>query len=93
MPEYIKDKINLDPSAMRKIQFVISNKNRIKLFNEVSYYKNIYSAVDEKTLLNAVINKYVNMKIHKLIYFNIDKDLENHRKKIIDTFKFYDDIY
>ena len=93
MPEFVKEKINLDISALRKLNFVIPKKNRIKLFNEVSYYKKIYSAVDEIKIFNAVINKYVNMKIHNRIYFNIDNDLENHRKKIIETFKFYDDIY
>jgi hypothetical protein len=79
MTNYTKEKITLEPSSMRKLNYILSKKDRNKLFDECSYYKSIYSGLDDTILLNALINKYVNMKIHNRIYMRNDKDLKKHR--------------
>ena len=93
MTNYIKEKIILEPSAMRKLNFVLNKKDRNKLFDECSYYKKIYSGINDITLLNALINKYVNMKLYKRIYMKNNKDFQQHKEEIKEVFKYYDVLY
>ena len=67
--------------------------DRNKLFDECSYYKKIYSGVDDTMLLNALINKYVNMKLYKRVYMKNNKDFNQHREEIKEAIKYYDLLY
>ena len=89
MSKIIKEQIKISPSANRKIYFMFNDKTRIKIFDECSYYKKLYSAVDDKTLIEAIINKYVNMKLYNRKYLNNNKDVKEHKKRILEEFKFY----
>ena len=93
MTNYIKEKIILEPSSMRKLNYILSNKDKNKLFDECSYYKKIYSGVDDTMLLNALINKYVNMKLYKRVYMKNNKDFNQHREEIKEAIKYYDLLY
>jgi hypothetical protein len=93
MSIYIREEINLEPSAMRKLQFIFNKKERKKIFDECSYYKNIYNAVDDKIILNALINKYVNIKLYKREYMKNDKDFKQHKENIKVAFNGYNLLY
>lgn len=90
MTNYIKEKIILEPSSMRKLNYILSKKDRNKLFDECSYYKTIYSGLDDINLLNALINKYVNMKLHNRIYMKNDEDFKQHKEELKETYQFYE---
>ena len=80
-----KKEIKLNNSAMRKLYYIFNDKERKKIFNEVSFYKDIYNAVDDDKLIYAVIDKNLKTKIHKVIFLD-DKD---KIKEYNECFKLY----
>ena len=64
----ILDDVKLNISSLRKFYYILSQKDKINLGLEYNYYLIKYSAVDKASLITALINKYINIKLHKRIY-------------------------
>lgn len=62
------DDVKINISALRKFYYILTQKDKINIGLEYNYYMGIYSAVDKSTIITALINKYINMKLHKIIY-------------------------
>jgi len=75
--------IKMSVSSHRKFFYIIrSYKERQKIINETTFYKSIYSGVELYKILEAVINKYIKKKIHKMMFIEPDKQrIEDHIKE------------
>jgi hypothetical protein len=68
------DRLKINPSALRKFFYIIRTDNeRRKILNEASFYKTIYNGVEQNKILEAVIEKYIKIKIHKRFFIDPDK--------------------
>lgn len=62
------DDVKINISTLRKFYYILTQKDKINLGLEYNYYMGIYSAVDKASIITALINKYINMKLYKRIY-------------------------
>jgi hypothetical protein len=76
----IKEEIKLSVSALRKLNFIFKGKEREKIFNEASFYKSLYSAISDKQILEAVIDKHIKSKIHKIIFLDDEKKIKEYNE-------------
>lgn len=68
------EQLKISQSALRKFFYIIrTNKERNKILNEASFYKTIYDGEEINKILEAVINKYIKIKIHKCLFIDPDK--------------------
>jgi|APFre7841882793_1041355.scaffolds.fasta_scaffold14922_3 hypothetical protein len=68
------EQLKISPSCYRKFFYVITtDKERRKILNEASFYKTIYNGVEQNKILEAVINKYIKMKIHNRFFIDPNK--------------------
>lgn len=65
--------INLSVSAFRKFHYILSKTDKINIGSEFKLYSELYSAVDRSLLINALINKYINIKLYKRQYLRPNK--------------------
>ena len=54
----------------------------------MTYYKSIYNAVEDEVLFEVVVNKYLKMKLHNVVFPNILKDVNEYKKKIKEEYKY-----
>ena len=85
-----KDRININPSSLRKFYYIIrSDKERKKILDEASFYKKIYIAVDDKIILETVIEKYIKMRLFNVKYLDNNKDIEEYKKELKIIYQAY----
>ena len=63
----------LSVSTVRKFCHILSKTDKINIGIEFKLYSELYSAVDRSSLLNALINKYVDIKLYKRQYLSPHK--------------------
>ena len=68
----ILDNIKIDISSLRKFYYILTQKDKINIGLEYNYYMGLYSAVDKASIITALINKYVNIKLYKRIYIKMN---------------------
>lgn len=63
------ERLKLNNSSLRKFFYIIrTDKERKRILDETIFYKTIYNAVEVNKILEAVINKYIKIKIHKCLF-------------------------
>ena len=68
------ESLKISQSALRKFFYIIrTDKERKRILDEASFYKTIYNGVEINKILEAVINKYIKIKIHKCLFIDPDK--------------------
>lgn len=79
----VDTKINMSVSCHRKFFYIIrSYKERQKILNEATFYKSIYSGVELNMILEIILDKYIKMKFHKVLFIEPDKNsIEEHIKE------------
>ena len=77
------EQLKISQSALRKFFYIIrTDKERKRILDETSFYKTIYNGVEVNKILEAVINKYIKIKIHKCLFIEPDKDdIEEFKRK------------
>ena len=81
--KFTKKELKLNASLMRKLTYIFPKNTRLKILDEVSYFSKIYPALPIEQLIEVVVSKYVKIKIYKIVYLNIDKDVMEYKRKII----------
>ena len=71
---------------MRKFHFIFNRKQREQIMLETSYYKTIYPALNIEETLEAVINKHIKMKLHKVVFPDISKQVKLHQQILDEIF-------
>jgi len=68
------EQLKISPSCHRKFFYIIrTDKERKRILDEASFYKTIYNGVELNKILEAVIEKYIKIKIHKCLFIDPDK--------------------
>ena len=75
-----RKELKLSQSVLRKLHFIFNKKQRELIMLETSYYKSIYDALTIEETLDVVINKYLKMKLHKVVFPDITIQLKNHQQ-------------
>lgn len=78
------EQLKISQSALRKFFYIIrTDKERKRILDETLFYKTIYNAIEVNKILEAVINKYIKIKIHKCLFIEPNKnDIEEFKRKI-----------
>lgn len=76
------ERLKLNNSSLRKFFYIIrTDKERRRILDETIFYKTIYNAVEVNKILEAVINKYIKIKIHKCLFLEPYKnDIEEFKR-------------
>lgn len=76
------ERLKLNNSSLRKFFYIIrTDKERKRILDETIFYKTIYNAVEVNKILEAVINKYIKIKIHKCLFLEPYKnDIEEFKR-------------
>lgn len=74
------EEIKLSQSAMRKLNYIFKRNEQKKILNEASFYRSIYSAVDDKIILEAVIEKNLKTKIYKVLFLDNQKQIKEYNE-------------
>ena len=82
----MKKELKLSMSSMRKLHFIFNRKQREKILAEASYYNTIYSALTIEEILEIVINKHLKMKLHKVVFPDISKQIKIHQQILDEIF-------
>lgn len=77
-----KQEIKLNQSALRKLNFIFKGNERKKIFDEASFYSSIYSGLESEVILEAVINKNLKTKIHKVIFNDNKEEIKNYNESL-----------
>ena len=83
----IKDDIKLSMSAMRKFNNVFNKSQKRNILNEALYFSNIYKAVCIEDLITFSINKYMKVKIHNRTFCDINKDVMEYKRYLMNEYK------
>ena len=75
-----KEEIKLSNQALRKFYYIFKGKERQEILNEASFYKSLYSAINDNQILEAVINKNIKSKIHKVIFLDDKKKKKEYNE-------------
>ena len=86
--KYIKKPLNAPLSINRKFYYIFTDKQKKAIIDEMTYYKSIYNAVEDEVLFEVVVNKYLKMKLHNVVFPNILKDVNEYKKKIKEEYKY-----
>ena len=90
--EYKKIEINISLSTKRKLYYIFNSKEKQKILDECTYYSSIYKGVAEETMVDAVVSKYIKMKLHQLIFLNNKKEIQKYKEWMMDTYKGLDEF-
>ena len=71
-----KEEIKLSVSALRKMYFIFKGKEREQIFKEAD----LYSALSDKEILEAVIEKNLKQKIFKIKFFDDKKKIKEYNE-------------
>ena len=82
----MKKELKLSMSSMRKLHFIFNRKQRDQILAEASYYNTIYSALTIEEILEIVINKHLKMKLHKVVFPDISKQIKIHQQILDEIF-------
>ena len=82
----VKKKLKVSQSILRKFHFIFTKKQKELIMLEASYYNTIYPALTIEETLEVVIQKHIKMKLHKIVFPDISKQLKEHKMKLEEIF-------
>jgi hypothetical protein len=82
----MKKEIKLSISSTRKLHFIFNRKQREQILTEASYYNTIYPALTIQETLDVVIQKHIKMKLHKVVFPDISKQIKLHQQILDEIF-------
>ena len=82
----MKKELKLSLSSMRKLYYIFNKKQRELIMLEASYYNTKYPALTIEKTLDVVIQKHIKMKLHKVIFPDISKQIKLHQQILEEIF-------
>jgi len=82
----MKKEIKVSQSILRKFYFIFTKKQRDQIMLETSYFNTIYSALSIEEILEVVIQKHIKMKLHKVVFPDISKQIKLHQQILDEIF-------
>ncbi len=83
----IRNDLKLSVSIMRKFNNIFKDKEKTKILNEALYFANIYTTVTIEKHIEYVINKYIKVKIHKRTFCDINRDVVEYKKFLMEEYR------
>lgn len=77
---YIKKEFKMPISVKRKFYYIFTDKQKKLIIDEMTYYKSIYVGVEYDILFECVLNKYLKMKLHNVVFPNISNNVNEYKK-------------
>lgn len=69
---YKKVEINISNQLKRRFFCIFNRKEQLKILDEMTACKRIYTEVDDNTMLETIVSKNIKQKIHHIVYLNIN---------------------
>ena len=75
--------------TLRKFYYILTPKDILNLGLEYNYYMDLYLAVDKAAIINALINKYVNIELYKRVYIKTNVKYWDFFISMIYNYKYH----